>query len=69
MFETLLEGLVLVLILGVVIFLTGRSLYRTLKGGNQGCLCCGNRLCEPRVVGTNIACPTAGRSRKEADAK
>lgn len=65
MFETLFEGLVLTLILGIVTFLSGRSLYRTMKGDSPGCRCSENRCCVPRPDGATNACPTVGLSHKE----
>lgn len=40
----MLEIVIVIAIVAIVAFMTGRSLYRTMKGKNGGCGCSGNCL-------------------------
>ena len=53
----MLETLVVALIVAAVLFLAGRSLYRTLRGKTPGCQCCGNKGCRDRLDGMKSGSP------------
>ncbi len=56
MTETIIVGV----IVGVVLVLVGRSLYRTMTGKDSGCAGCGTKSCSEAA-----RCPSAAKEKKE----